>query len=269
MTQTTDKQPQSADTHSKPAIPGKQKRLPWHPLVAVIVVLAIYFGSSIIGQILITIYPYLKHLTESQVKDYLTSTTAQFLYIVIVEGLTLGALYLFLKAHKVSFKTLGLIRPRLVDIGYALLAIMPYIVLYSIILVTATHLFPHIDVNQEQQLGFGSQEAGIALAMTFISLVVLPPLVEEILVRGFLFNSLRGGLKLWPAIIVTSVIFGAAHLQFGSGEPLLWVAAIDTFALSIILCYLRYKTGSLWPGIALHALKNLVAFVSLFIFHIT
>jgi membrane protease YdiL (CAAX protease family) len=59
-------------------------------------------------------------------------------------------------------------------------------------------------------------------------------------------------------------LFGVAHLQFGSGAPLLWVAALDTFTLSIVLCYLREKTGSVWAGVFLHAIKNAIAFVALF-----
>jgi membrane protease YdiL (CAAX protease family) len=43
------------------------------------------------------------------------------------------------------------------------------------------------------------------------------------------------------------------------------VAALDTFTLSLVLCYLRQKTDSLWPGIMLHALKNGLAFMSLFL----
>jgi membrane protease YdiL (CAAX protease family) len=86
--------------------------------------------------------------------------------------------------------------------------------------------------------------------------------------RGFLFTSL-----LKPAAVHLRrdlspvVLFAAAHLQIGSGAPLLWTAAIDTFILSLVLCYLRYKTGSLWPGIFLHMLKNLLAFLVIFVFH--
>ena len=56
-------------------------------------------------------------------------------------------------------------------------------------------------------------------------------------------------------------------MEFGSGQPLLWVAALDTFTLSMVLCYLRQETDSLWPGILLHALKNCIAFITLFVLH--
>ena len=138
---------------------------------------------------------------------------------------------------------------------------------YTVLLSLATHIFPTINVNQKQQLGFQNSSGSLDLFLTFVSLVVLPPLVEETVFRGFIFTGLRSSLKWWWAAFITSLIFATAHLEFGSGQPLLWSAAIDTFTLSLVLCYLRQKTDSLWPGILLHALKNCIAFVALFILH--
>jgi membrane protease YdiL (CAAX protease family) len=73
----------------------------------------------------------------------------------------------------------------------------------------------------------------------------LPPLGEEILVRGYLFSGLRMVWRFLPAVIVTSLLFGAAHLEFGGGGPLVWAAAIDTFILSVVLCFLRERSGAL------------------------
>ena len=134
-------------------------------------------------------------------------------------------------------------------------------------LTIATHLFPSLNVHQKQQLGFQDASGGLKLALTFVSLCVLPPLVEETVFRGFMFTTLRGKLKFVWAALITSLIFASAHLEFGSGQPLLWVAALDTFTLSMVLCYLRQKTDSLWPGILLHSLKNCIAFVTLFVLH--
>ena len=100
--------------------------------------------------------------------------------------------------------------------------------------------------------------------MTFASLVVLTPVAEEIMFRGFLFSSFRVRMRVRYAILLTNILFGIAHLQFGNGAPLLWIAAIDTFTLSCFLCYLREKTGSVWASVMLHAIKNLVAFIALY-----
>jgi len=52
----------------------------------------------------------------------------------------------------------------------------------------------------------------------------------------------------------------------GAAGPL-YIAALDTFILSLVLIYLREKTGSLWASITLHAVKNGVAFMALFVLH--
>jgi membrane protease YdiL (CAAX protease family) len=75
-------------------------------------------------------------------------------------------------------------------------------------------------------------------------------------------------MPVLSAALLTSAIFAAAHLpEGGSGGPL-YIAAIDTFILSLVLIYLRIKTGNLWASITLHALKNGVAFVALFVLHV-
>lgn len=240
------------------------------PFTAVIVVVAAYFGASVIGELILSAYGSIRHWNQKQLDDWLTNSTfAQFANSVLVYGLMAAAVYLFMRSINMSLRSVGVVWPRLKDLGIALLGAPVYIVGYVILLTVVKALVPSLNVNQAQQLGFQPTTSHIGLLLTFISLVVLPPLIEEFIMRGFLFSSLLKRLKLIPAILITSIIFCSAHLQFGSGAPLLWVAAIDTFILSLVLCYMRYKTHSLWPGIFLHALKNLVAFLSIFIFHLT
>jgi hypothetical protein len=98
--------------------------------------------------------------------------------------------------------------------------------------------------------------------MAFVSLVLLPPIVEEIVFRGFVFTGLRKKMKFTAATIITSLLFAGPHL-LASSEGLLWVAGVDTLVLSFVLCYLRERTGALWAPMAVHGLKNALAFVLL------
>jgi membrane protease YdiL (CAAX protease family) len=134
-----------------------------------------------------------------------------------------------------------------------------------VILTVATHLFPSLNAKQKQDLGFQNVHGAQDMVLTFLSLVVLPPLAEETVFRGFIFTGLRERFKWVWALVITSLLFGIAHLEFGTGQPLVWVAGLDTFCLSLVLCYLREKSDSLWPGILLHAVKNGIAFVALYI----
>lgn len=241
----------------------------WSPVMAILVVIAVYFAASIIGELALLTYGFIRSWSVSEVAQWATdSTFAQFFSIfVIYTAMTLIVAW-FVRSQKVSLRVLGVVRPRLRDLGWALIAVPVYIAGYALLLAVMTQLFPSIDVEQEQQLGFQPEGNVIALALTFVSLVILPPLVEEFIMRGFLFTSFLKKFRFAVAAVLTSIIFALAHLQFGSGAPLLWIAAIDTFILSLIMCYMRYRSGSLWPSITLHALKNGVAFLSLFVFHL-
>jgi membrane protease YdiL (CAAX protease family) len=53
-------------------------------------------------------------------------------------------------------------------------------------------------------------------------------------------------------------------MEGGAAGPL-WIGAVDTFTLSLVLVSLREITGNLWAGISLHAAKNGIAFILLFV----
>lgn len=241
-------------------------RIVWSPWLGVIVVVAVYFLSQIIGSLLISIYPLVKHWTASHAEDWLNnSVLAQFVYVLIAEAATIGAVAWFVRRYRQRLEVIGLKKPHWRDAGYGLVAVPFYYALYLLAVSIIGAFWHGLNVNQTQQIGFTSVHGAVQLVLTFISLVVLPPLAEEIMVRGLLFSSLKKALRLWSAIFVTSLIFGSAHLAEGGAAGPLWIGFIDTFVLSVVLCYLREKTGSLWAGITLHALKNGIAFVALFI----
>lgn len=261
---TEDSQPPQLDSAS--AVSPSSKKVPWSPGAAVVYAVAVYFAAQIIASLIVVIYPHLRGWSQSHGANWLTNTvTAQFWYVLFAEVLTFGAIWWFIRLRKGSLRSIGWKRIGGFDIPYAFAGFFVYFVAYAVLLSLATHVFPALNVNQKQQLGFTNSSGSVNLLLTFLSLVVLPPLAEETVFRGFIFTGLKNKLPVVWAALGTSVLFASAHLQFGSGQPLLWVAALDTFTLSLVLCYLRQKTDSLWPGIFVHGLKNGIAFFALFI----
>jgi membrane protease YdiL (CAAX protease family) len=244
---------------------NKQLKAKWGPLAAVVATIVIYFASQVIGTILILAVAKARGWDQAQINHWVQQTFPQFIYIVLVEGVTLLMLWRFLRRRHASFRDLSLRRPKVRDASYVLLGALIYFPILVAVMAGIQAWLPQINLNQAQEIGFNHTQ-GPALVLAFVSLVVLPPVTEEILVRGFLYGGLKSKLpKIWAAL-VTSLLFGAAHLEFGSGAPLLWSAAIDTFILSMVLVYLREKTGSLWASIGLHMTKNAIAFGALFLF---
>ena len=77
---------------------------------------------------------------------------------------------------------------------------------------------------------------------------VFAPIVEEIFFRGFVFQGFRQRYGWVSAMLLSSVIFAAAHL-----DP---VALIPTFILGCLLAYMYQRSNSIWPGVILHFLVN-------------
>lgn len=153
---------------------------------------------------------------------------------------------------------LGLTRlPSWLDIGLAPVSFIIYLIASGVILLVVRQLFPLFDSLQAQEVGFANLSSRYEYILAFITLVVIAPLAEEVLFRGYLYGKLRKSGPVWLAILITSILFGAVHGQ--------WNVGIDVFVLSIMLCALREITGSIWAGVLLHMMKNGVAFYLLFI----
>jgi membrane protease YdiL (CAAX protease family) len=75
--------------------------------------------------------------------------------------------------------------------------------------------------------------------MFFFALLVavLAPIAEEIFFRGMIFRSLWNGMGLWPAAIVSGVLFGALHIDATTSERLLQVVPLVVLGVSFALLY--------------------------------
>lgn len=97
-----------------------------------------------------------------------------------------------------------------------------------------------------------ARETGWVRTTILVYVVMLAPLAEELMFRGW-FQSLltrRFGAKL--AIVGQALVFGAIHMDR------LW--AIPPLVLIGLACgWLRARSGSLLPGLIVHALNNSLA----------
>ena len=90
--------------------------------------------------------------------------------------------------------------------------------------------------------------------LLFIAVVILAPLGEEIIFRGFLQQTLE---KQWKdttrAILFTALIFSLIHMN-----PY-WF--IQIYFLGVILGFLAWKTKSILAPLILHSLNNSMALI--------
>ena len=237
------------------------------PVLAILLTAFTFFASQILGAVLIvlggSIFGYDGQATLQNIED---STFTQFVFSVLAATLAMYATWMFVRARGLGWCYLGMRKkPKLSDAKITIGVTIVYFLTLIFVTGIVSQLISSIDVEQEQQLGFDGARTATQLLLVFVSLVVLPPIIEEIMIRGFLYSGLRSKLPKLTAAIVASILFGIAHLQLGFGAPPLWIAAIDTAILSLFLIYLREKTGSIWAGMVVHAIKNGLAFTFLFV----
>jgi len=184
------------------------------------------------------------------------AVVAALIYVITLV-FSIGGAWLIFRRRTNKFD-LGINRlPSWVDILLSPAGLIVYFIFSSILILLATRVLPGFDANQVQNTGFSHLSQRYEYIAAFTALVVIAPIAEELLFRGYLFGKLKKYIPVWAAILATSVLFGAAH---GA-----WNLAVDTFALSVVLCLLRQISGTIWPSILLHMLKNGIAFYLLFI----
>ncbi len=96
----------------------------------------------------------------------------------------------------------------------------------------------------------------LSAALLLALAVVGAPLVEETYFRGWIYTSLRFRLGLWPAVVISALLFGLAHYESTH------LYALAVFPLGLVLAALRERTGSTRTSMLFHAVNNLIAFFS-------
>ncbi len=84
--------------------------------------------------------------------------------------------------------------------------------------------------------------------------VLVAPLLEEMVFRGFLLPAVSRRTGPAGAILLTAALFGLAH------GPLFYAG--PTFALGVLLGWLYWRTGRLWVAVGCHGAHNAVTLVT-------
>lgn len=103
----------------------------------------------------------------------------------------------------------------------------------------------------------------VLFVLALLSIIVLAPLVEEILFRGFLQSFIRQNLGKKQAIVITSLLFSLFHYSPEQKISNLTIVA-SLFAFSLFLGIVYEKRGSLFAPIALHSLFNTINVINLY-----
>lgn len=245
-----------ANSSDKPK--GHTKKYRWGRAALVFAWVAVAY--AFVQSITLGVVVWLRDLDNSPlnfingpVLNTIFSASVYLLTLIVVVGVPW-----LIRRRTTTRSELGLQRlPSWLDIGLAPAGFIIYFIISAILITIFAALIPGIDIEQVQQNGFENIGQRYEYILAFATLVVVAPLAEEILFRGYLYGKVRTKIPIWAAALLVSLIFAVVHMQ--------WNVGIDVFALSIVLCALREITGSIWSGVLLHMLKNGVAFYFLFV----
>lgn len=109
-----------------------------------------------------------------------------------------------------------------------------------------------LPVPQELQDAFkalfseGTTPAGLAKLLLIVA--VTPAICEEVLFRGVLYSGLRGRMHPVAVVLLVGFLFGVFHLSIHRFAP--------TALLGVVLTWIVWRTGSIFPGMLVHMLVN-------------
>ena len=228
----------------------------WTVREALAVFLFGWIGIPVVVILLLQYFAGISPIIQNFLQDLSSEgVVASFVLVMINAIAALGMIGFYLKKHRRGLASLGLRNFNWLRaagwIGFGLIA---FRIIVAFAYLVADKLITSFNPMQEQSNEF-TQAANQYYWVSFAALVIIPPLIEELVFRGYLFPALA---KRWGVVVgavLSSLLFGLAHFQLN--------VTIYTLILGVLLCIMYYRLGSLWPSIIFHAINNYLAFVVL------
>jgi membrane protease YdiL (CAAX protease family) len=218
----------------------------WPPWTAPVALIA-GFGGALVGYLLIVI---IAAAAGADVDDppagvQIAGTVAQD-GALIASALLFARLSQFPRAWHFGLRATRVWR----SLGWLAVAWLSFIV-FSAVWIAALGISERDDLPDE----LGAGNSTVALIAVAVLVAVVAPIAEEFFFRGYFFSALRAWKGVLPAAVITGLVFGGIH---AGSAPAGFLVPLAFFGFA--LCILYWRTGSLYPCIALHCLNNSLAF---------
>lgn len=191
-----------------------------------------------------------KFILKSEYKNFIVLAL-----FMLQEAIFLLPLYfLLIKKYRLRFADLGLNKIKLWEAvkwvlkGFGIVIIFNALILILIGPETEIPGFrpqdPHVTI-------FDTSPMGILIAIAVF--IFIAPVVEEILFRGAILQTLLNKFRPWIASAISAGIFALIHFEFQSIGIILFLA--------LVLNWIFMRSKSLWPCIGFHMLNNALVFL--------
>ncbi|MGC8461267.1 MAG: CPBP family intramembrane glutamic endopeptidase [Candidatus Dormibacteria bacterium] len=166
-------------------------------------------------------------------------------------GLLLPVVGLVVLRHRTSMGVVGWRKPT----SWWWMVAAPGIVVVaegvSMLLLLLSELVMHQPATAQCEII--KRQYGNSLALAIIAVCFFAPIAEETAFRGFLYGWMRKHMPVWGAAVASGLVFSLAHTDIQLLIPL--------WAVGIILALVYERARSLFPGMLIHGLFNLIGII--------
>ncbi|MFI5240518.1 MAG: CPBP family intramembrane glutamic endopeptidase [Candidatus Saccharimonadia bacterium] len=229
-------------------------RVPWKPVDGLIVFGLAWIGVPVVLIIFMRLASPLVPIFGTLLVSFRNGDiVASFVFAIVNAVAALGVIAFYLHRYHASWQDLGWRKFNFArTIMYLVIGFILFLVIIQLTFMALVWLVPSFNPAQPQTNDFTAPTTSLGRQLSLIALVLLPPVVEETVFRGFIFPAFSKWRGEVVGAIMTSILFGFAHLQYN--------VSIYTLILSLILCYMYWRLRSIWPGVALHMINNYIAY---------
>jgi membrane protease YdiL (CAAX protease family) len=185
------------------------------------------------------------------IRGFLDSSVFDYTYAVGALGVAPILAWAIRRANWRVWDYLALYRPRRDDVLRSVL----YFSIFVALEVTVTSVLG-IGQEDEQLMIDAYRAAKLAgtLPIFWLTLVVVAPIAEEVVFRGFLYRGwTHSSLGVMGTILVTSTLFGLLHIQYT------WIGIVFCALSGVLFGWARWRSGTTTLPILLHVLFNLTS----------
>ena len=160
----------------------------------------------------------------------------------------LGATLLMLKVYRLDVREALSLRPVKPAVWLAILFAIPSGHLTALAIFQAVNVVIPAPQQLLERFAADIIPRDMPIWQLYLYLAVLPAVCEELAFRGVLLNGLRRRLRPVALVVAVGAIFGVFHMALFRIAP--------TAVLGMILTAIALMTGSVFPGMLMHAGNN-------------
>lgn len=215
-------------------------------------------GINLANQIWEIAYPVLMYYVAISIGNYIaqmvlgTGVEHYMTCKIIGSIVAIPVVFADYKKDCVMTGQFGIRTPFTVELAKQMLALVGITICLSIGLNNVISMSPLVQMSEEYQ---NASDAfyGSTFAVELLGSALVTPLLEELLHRGVVFGRLRRRMGMWPAVLVSALIFAALHFNM--------VQFIYAFLLGIVFALFVEKTGKLSSAVVAHVVANGIAVI--------